>query len=85
MLYHINMSDFILGDALDDSMRLINAGAIGSNGWIRSRVNEDLRSSCTLRFKRAEFGIASSFALAAWKQGSANLGDSDLILEGGDE
>jgi hypothetical protein len=38
-----------------------------------------------LQFQGSEFGIASSFALAAWKQGSANLGDSDVILEGGDE
>jgi hypothetical protein len=80
-----NMSNFMVGDTLGDSMRLIDVSAIGSAGWIRSRENEDLRSSCTLQFQASEFGIASSFALAAWKQGSANLGDSDLILEGGDE
>lgn len=64
---------------------LVDRNGVGSFGWIRSRENEDLRSSCTLQFSGSEFGIASSFALAAWKQGSANLGDSDLILEGGDE
>jgi hypothetical protein len=80
-----NMNDFVLGDSLDMNLGLINESAIGVSGWIRSREDEDLRSTCTLAFEGQDFGIASSFALAAWKQGSANLGDSDLILEGGDE
>lgn len=64
--------------------------AYGEYGWIRSRINEDLRSSCQLQPNTDDdpasaWGIASQFALAAWKQGAAALGDSDLILEGGDE
>ena len=31
------------------------------------------------------YGITSPLALAAWQQGTEALGDSDLILEGGDE
>lgn len=80
-----NPSTGIPGDDFPRIQEMIAANAIGAEGWIRSRENEDLRSSCTLNLNGTEFGIASSFALAAWKQGSANLGDSDLILEGGDE
>ena len=82
------LSDFLSsigGDEVPDMTYVINENAFGVNGWIRSRENEELRSSCTLKFCGKQFGIASCFALAAWKQGSANLGDSDLILEGGDE
>jgi len=81
----VSMSSLSEHDDIPRIQEMINADAIGASGWIRSRVNEDLRSTCTLKFNGTEFGIASSFALAAWKQGSANLGDSDLILEGGDE
>jgi hypothetical protein len=64
---------------------MVAANAKGTYAWIHSRINEDLRSSETMKFDGVEYGIASEYALAAWKQGSANLGDSDLILEGGDE
>ncbi len=61
----------------------------GSYAIIRSRLDEDLRSSEKLMMvfdenSKFEWGIASSFALAAWKQGTEKIGDSDLILEGGD-
>lgn len=60
------------------------AGSKGASAWIRSRFDQDLRSSETLSFGAdKDFGIASTYALPAWKQGTANLGDSDLILEGG--
>lgn len=65
---------------------MYNESAMGTYAWIRSRINEDLRSTETLQFAgNNNFGIASSYALAAWKQGSESIGDSDLILEGGDE
>lgn len=81
----VDLSTTIGGNPNPGLRVFINEDANGSCGWIRSRENEDLRSSCTLKFDGSRFGIASSFALAAWTQGSANLGDSDLILEGGDE
>lgn len=81
----VDISTIIPEESYPDIVTLVNASSKGAYGWIRSRENEDLRSSCTLAFDGNSFGIASSFALAAWKQGSANLGDSDLILEGGDE
>lgn len=62
-------------------------------GCIRSRLDQDLRSTSFMHVvskveRRAEFGmygITSPLALAAWQQGTEALGDSDLILEGGDE
>lgn len=54
---------------------------------IRSRVGQDLRSTETMIARKNEYGsgIASSYALAAWKQGTESIGDSDLILEGGNQ
>lgn len=66
---------------------LYSADAMGSFAWIRSKLDQDLRSSENMIFDDSNegyFGIVSSFALAAWKQGAGNLGDSELILEGGD-
>ena len=56
-----------------------------TQGVIRSRLDQDLRSECTLEIPAAglESGIVSTYVLDAWKQGTQNLGDSDLILEGG--
>lgn len=62
-------------------------------GIIRSRLDEDLRSTsfmhvCSEVSDRATagmYGITTPLVNAAWKQGTENLGDSDLILEGGDE
>lgn len=63
---------------------LVAVSAKGSFAWIRSRFDEGLRSSERMILDKKDFGIVSEFALAAWKQGAANLGDSELILEGGD-
>lgn len=73
----------LLGDDVP-GIGSITDGEKGTFAWIRSRVDEDLRSTAQLDFSGKEYGIASEYALAAWKQGSASLGDSDLILEGGD-
>lgn len=62
-------------------------------GIIRSRTDEDLRSNTVLLpMKLSEDsesswntgGIVGGLAVQAWKQRTAQLGDSDLILEGGD-
>lgn len=67
---------------------LVAPAAKGSYAWIHSRINEDLRSTETMSFDEADgeftWGIASQFALAAWLQGTEQLGNSDLILEGGE-
>lgn len=53
-------------------------------GIIRSRKDQDLRSNTTLKLAASNpMGITSNYALAAWQQGSVQVGDSSLILEGG--
>lgn len=56
-----------------------------TEGVIRSRFDQDLRSECTLEIPTSgiDNGIVSQYVLDAWKQGTEQLGDSDLILEGG--
>lgn len=61
----------------------------GTMAMIRSRKDQDLRSNTQLQFSNSTekedwrgWGITSSFAIDAWKQGTAALGNSDLILEG---
>lgn len=62
-------------------------------GMIRSRNDEDLRSNTVLTPLKIAAnpgttwntgGIVGGLAVQAWKQRTAQLGDSDLILEGGD-
>lgn len=59
-------------------------------GVIRSRRDVDLRSNTTLtvvpgtRAMGNLYGLASSYLLDAWRAGTQSIGDSDLILEGGD-
>lgn len=52
-------------------------------GVIRSRKDQDLRSNSELTVPEEAMGITSHYILDAWKQGTAQIGDSDLILEGG--
>lgn len=56
-----------------------------TEGIIRSRFDQDLRSECQLEIPTEGFetGIVATYVLDAWKQGTEQLGDSDLILEGG--
>lgn len=65
-------------------------GQVGAYGVIRSRKDMDLRSNTTLSVlygNRAQsnlYGIASYYLLDAWQSGTQSIGDSPLILEGGD-
>lgn len=54
-----------------------------ASGLIRSRFDEDLRSDSVLHLETKSFGIAPEYVIEAWKRGTTALGDSDLILEGG--
>lgn len=61
----------------------------GGIGVIRSRFDEDLRSDSVLQVVYGgndtnRFGIASQYILQTWANGATPVGDSDLILEGGD-
>lgn len=59
-------------------------------GVIRSRKDVDLRSNTTLtvvpgtRAMGNLYGLASAYLLDAWRAGTSSIGDSNLILEGGD-
>lgn len=94
-----SVSGILLSDTL--SLNVLAGTAIGgptsdnygSFGVIRSRLDQDLRSTSFMyvasalgdRATNGMYGITSPYALAAWQQGTEALGDSDLILEGGDE
>lgn len=61
----------------------------GAIGCIRSRRDQDLRSNSTMKVEygrndEEKFGIISSYLLDAWISGTTPIGDSELILEGGD-
>lgn len=62
---------------------------VGTIGVIHSKVNTNLRSSSEMVpsgwgvSDDTPFGITAPAILDAWKQGAAQVGTSDLILEGG--
>ena len=64
--------------------------ALGSFGCIRSREDQDLRSNSTMHLITSTgldapgFGIISAFVYKYWADDAGNLGDSELLLEGGD-
>ena len=87
------LASFALGETiLIDMMIEANNSqytGTGAIGVIRSRLDQDLRSDSTLYVvygNDAEnmFGIASEYILDEWKNATTSVGDSDLILEGGD-
>lgn len=55
-------------------------------GIIRSRLDVDLRSNSVMKvFNANTFGIYYNSLIEAWKKSTESIGDSDLILEGGDD
>lgn len=61
----------------------------GGIGLIRSRLDMDLRSDSVMHVAYGsdaedEFGIASDYILDEWAAGTTSVGNSELILEGGD-
>lgn len=86
-LANLNIADSI---ALQ-TLIINNASAYtmtGGIGLIRSRLDQDLRSDSTLFVdygSTAEnmFGIASDYILDEWQNSTTNVGNSELILEGG--
>lgn len=75
------------GDQIGIDTLLIDSS--GSIGVIHSKVNTTLRSSSEMVpsgwgvSADTPFGITAPAILDAWKQGAAQVGTSDLILEGG--
>lgn len=90
-VYNANSStldDYVPGDDIT-GQEFLPASVNGSvfSGIIRSREDSSLRSNTIMSedvYSEVESGIKSQYALQAWKQGSQNIGDSDLILEGGE-
>lgn len=64
--------------------------SLGAFGCIRSREDQDLRSNSTMHLLTSTdadapgFGIISAFVYKYWADDAGNLGDSELLLEGGD-
>lgn len=60
---------------------------VGTFGIIRSRLNEDLRSTSFMYFdqKNQLYGLDSDYVLREWYNRSHPVGDSALLLEGGSE
>lgn len=95
----IALTSILVGDSFDLSSFVsqpafpASSAGLASIGCIRSRLDQDLRSTsfmhiCSQLNGRASggmYGITSPYALLAWQQGTEALGDSDLVLEGGDE
>ena len=84
---------FDLSKIFNDNVYPAREFGLSSVGIIRSRLDQDLRSTSFMEIDMADgsridnnmYGITSPLALAAWLQGTEALGDSDLILEGGNE
>lgn len=85
-----SFASFIADTTFSSIMSLDNwDSTVGSIGCIHSKVNTTLRSSSEMVPSGWEvsddtpFGITAPVILDAWKQGAAQVGTSDLILEGG--
>lgn len=81
------MNGLLFSDNLN--VTYFGEGLSGSIGVIHSKVNTVLRSSSEMVpsgwavSADTPFGITAPVILDAWKQGAAQVGTSDLILEGG--
>lgn len=84
-------ANYLTGLAFGDDIDIVisDIAAAGSIGCIHSKVNTTLRSSSEMVpsgwsvSDDTPFGITAPVILDAWKQGAAQVGTSDLILEGG--
>ena len=66
-----------------DNLFDINQISKGSIGAIRSRYDSGIRSTADMYMVGADvFGIASEDLLEAWRAGTQQVGDPELILEG---
>lgn len=86
-------ADVTIDEMLPLGMTIAVDNGLAAIGCVRSRLDQDLRSTSFMhvvskvadRATKGMYGITSPYALLAWQQGTEALGDSDLILEGGDE
>lgn len=83
-------ANMLISDTIDIDVLLAELQETTTTGYaiglIKSRRDVDLRSNTTMIVANpAEFGLYWNDILTAWKAGTAQIGSSDLILEGGDE
>ncbi len=72
-----------VGDTIEPRMVLgLNSLGEGALGVIRSRDNVDLRSESYMVFA-SSYGIIAPYITKVWQTGTSKLGQSALILEGG--
>ena len=72
-----------MGDTITPNMVSgINTLTEGAIGVIRSRDNEDLRSESYMVFS-SSYGIIAPYISPVWQAGTSKIGQSSLILEGG--
>ena len=90
-LPNIDLADITPGDTLDiQAVIAADVPNLGAFGCIRSREDQDLRSNSTMHLLTSTgldapgFGIISAFVYKYWADDAGNLGDSELLLEGGD-
>lgn len=83
-------ADYLSTIEFDGSIAMgVDENLVGTIGVIHSKVNTVLRSSSEMVPSAwgvsadTPFGITAPAILEAWKQGAAQVGTSDLILEGG--
>lgn len=88
-----NLASWAIGNTISiESLVLNHSDAYtktGAIGLIRSRLDQDLRSDSVMNVLYGStadnmYGIASEYILDEWKNATTSVGDSDLILEGGD-
>lgn len=83
--HYVDTSEFSVGtvfglDEIFDNTEIVS----GSVGALRSRYDSGVRStSDMIMIGASEFGIASADLLDAWRAGTQQVGDPELILEGG--
>lgn len=87
---NINLTGVVPGDALEpESVFADDVPALGAFGCIRSREDMDLRSDSTMHLLPQTgigapgFGIISAFVYKYWGDDVPGIGDSELLLEGG--
>lgn len=79
------ISTILVSGAFNIAKLMPDTAPIGCVGVIRSRLDEDLRSNSVMYFSDFQnpTGLSAKYVLDAWKQGTEQVGDSELILEGG--
>lgn len=90
-LPNIDLKGLLPSDTLDPTVVFAtDIPNLGAFGCIRSREDQDLRSNSTMHLITSTgldapgFGIISAFVYKYWADDAGNLGDSELLLEGGD-